>query len=50
MGGCVGCGWVDGWVGEGGGLINIRDMDNNDVGKGGVRVCEAHEKKKGGAR
>jgi hypothetical protein len=36
-------------VGEGicarGGFINIKDMYNNDVGKGGVRVCEAHDVK-----
>ena len=33
------------------GFININDMYNNDVGKGGVRVHEAHEVKiKGGAR
>jgi hypothetical protein len=27
------------------GFININNMYNNDVGKGGVRVCEAHEVK-----
>jgi hypothetical protein len=36
-------------VGEGicarGGFINIKDMYNNDVGNGGVRVYEAHEVK-----
>ena len=34
------------------GFININDMYNNDVGKGGVRVYEAYEviKIKGGAR
>ena len=31
-------GWRDGF-------INIKDMYNNDVGKGGVRVYEAHEVK-----
>jgi len=46
-------GWVGGWaedrVGGGMGLrvgfINISDMYNNDVGKGGVRVYEAYEAK-----
>ena len=28
-------------------FININDMYNNDVGKGGVRVYEAYEAKKG---
>jgi hypothetical protein len=36
-------------VGEGmgarGGFINIKDMYNNDVGKGGARVYEAYEVK-----
>jgi hypothetical protein len=27
------------------GFININDMYNNDVGKGGVRVCEAYDVK-----
>ena len=43
-------GWVDGRVGgedKGGlgGFININDMYNNDGGKGGPRVCEAHQVK-----
>ena len=36
-------GWMDGWARVG--FINIRDRYNNDVGRGGVRVCEAHEVK-----
>jgi hypothetical protein len=52
MGGWVD-GWVDGWAEEwvcrGMGLrvgfININDMYNNDVGKGGVRVYESYEVK-----
>ena len=36
MGGCVGLRV---------GFININDMYNNDVGKGGVRVYEAYEVK-----
>ena len=35
-------GWVDEWVGLRGGFINIKDMYNNDGGKGGARGCEAH--------
>ena len=31
-------GWRDGF-------IHIKDMFKNDVDKGGVRVCEAHEVK-----
>ena len=46
-------GWVDGWsvgwcdgvMGFRVGFININDMYNNDVGKGGVRVYEAYEVK-----
>jgi hypothetical protein len=42
-------GWAEGWAGGGMGLrvgfININDMYNNDVGKGGVRVYEAYEVK-----
>jgi hypothetical protein len=42
-------GWVDGgmgrWVGLRVGLININDMYNNDVGKGGAQGCEAYEVK-----
>jgi hypothetical protein len=40
MGGYVGGGMgggMGGWVG----FMNIKDMYNNDVGKGGVRVYEA---------
>jgi hypothetical protein len=42
-------GWAEGWVGAshrvggGMGVININDMYNNDVAKGGVRVYEAYE-------
>jgi hypothetical protein len=35
-------GWCDGFQGW---FININDMYNNDVGKGGVRVYEAYEVK-----
>jgi hypothetical protein len=39
-------GWVDGgmgeWVGLRVGFININDMYNNDVGKGGAQGCEAY--------
>jgi hypothetical protein len=41
-------GWRNGWIGGMGlrvGFININDMYNNDVGKGGVRVYEAYEVK-----
>jgi hypothetical protein len=45
-------GWAEGWVdgrcvrhGWRYGFININDMYNNDVGKGGVRVYEAYEVK-----
>jgi hypothetical protein len=38
-------GWVDGVMGLRVGFININDMYNNDVGKGGVRVYEAYEVK-----
>jgi len=46
-------GWRNGWVGGGmgGGMglrvgfINMNDMYNDDVGKGGVRVYEANEVK-----
>jgi hypothetical protein len=38
-------GWVDGglggWVGLRVCFININDMYNNDVGKGGAQSCEA---------
>jgi hypothetical protein len=38
--------WVEGWVGgRVGGFININDMYNNDVGKGGAQGCEAYEVK-----
>jgi hypothetical protein len=39
---------VGGWEAKGGvrvGFINLNDMYNNDVGKGGVRVYEAYEVK-----
>jgi hypothetical protein len=43
-------GWVDGgmggWVGLRIGFININDMHNNDVGKGGVYAYEAYQIKK----
>ena len=32
--------WMGGWVDED--FININDMYNNDVGKGELRVYEAH--------
>ena len=38
-------GWVEGWVGLRVGFININDMYNNDVGKGGVWAYEAYEVK-----
>jgi hypothetical protein len=35
-----------GWFKGGrGGLINLKDMYHNDVGKGGARVYEAYEVK-----
>ena len=37
-------GWK-GWVGLRVGFIDINDMYNNDVSKGGVRVYEAYEVK-----
>jgi hypothetical protein len=43
--------WVDGWavcevwVGLRVGFININDMYNNDVCKGGAQGCEAYEAK-----
>ena len=55
MGGWVGgwpvCeAWVDGVMGLRVGFININDMYNNDVGKGGVRgVVKLTSKIKGGA-
>jgi hypothetical protein len=49
MGGrCVRYGWMAGWVGWVGlrvGFINVNDMYNNDVGKGGAQGCEAYEVK-----
>jgi hypothetical protein len=47
MGGWVG-GGVGGWEDKGGVwvvFININDMYNNNVGKGGLRVYEAYEVK-----
>jgi hypothetical protein len=44
----MGGGWLGGWENKGGVwfvFININDMYNNDVGKGGVRVYEAYEVK-----
>jgi hypothetical protein len=41
-------GWRDGWIGGQlvrVGFININDMYNNDVGKGGAQGCEAYEVK-----
>ena len=35
------------WMGLRVGFININDMYNTDVGKGGVRDYEAYEVKKG---
>jgi hypothetical protein len=47
--GWVGGGWVEEWVDRWAGLrvgfININDMYNNDVGKGGAQGCEAYEVK-----
>jgi hypothetical protein len=40
-------GRMGGWVGLRVGFININDMYNNDVTKGGVQGCESHEVKKG---
>jgi hypothetical protein len=45
MGGWVGGGMGEGWVGLRVGFININDMYNNDVGKGGAQGCEAYEVK-----
>jgi hypothetical protein len=36
---------MGGWVGLRVGFMNINDMYNDDVGKGGVRGYEAHEVK-----
>jgi hypothetical protein len=36
---------VGGWAGLRVGFININDMYNNDVGKGGTRGYEAHKVK-----
>jgi hypothetical protein len=36
---------VDGVTGFRVGFININDMYNNDVGKGGAQGCEAYEVK-----
>jgi hypothetical protein len=36
---------MGGWVGLRVGIININDMYNNDVGKGGAQSCEAYEVK-----
>ena len=38
-------GWVDRLAGLRVGFININDMYNNDVGKGGAQGCEAYEVK-----
>jgi hypothetical protein len=38
-------GWMAGWVGLRVGFININDMYNNDVGKGGVYTYAACEVK-----
>ena len=40
-------GWMGRFKGMGGwvGIINIKDMFENDVGKGGVRGFEAYEVK-----
>jgi hypothetical protein len=38
-------GWAEGWVGLRVGFININDMCNNDVGKGGLLGYEAYEVK-----
>jgi hypothetical protein len=37
--------WVDRWAGLRVGFIDINDMYNNDVGKGGTQGCEAYEEK-----
>ena len=37
--------WAEGWVGLRVGFININDMYNNNVGKGGAQGCEAYEVK-----
>ena len=42
MGGWV-HGGMGGWVGLRVGFININDMYNIDVGKGGAHGCEAYE-------
>ena len=44
MGGWVG-GGIGGVMGLRVGFININDMYNNDVGKGGAQGCEAYEVK-----
>ena len=38
-------GWAEGWEGLRVGFIDINDMYNNDVGKGGAQGCEAYEVK-----
>jgi hypothetical protein len=45
VGGRKGEVWGDGGMGFRFVFININDMYNNDVGKGGVRVYEAYEVK-----
>ena len=35
-------GGMGGWLGLRVGFININDVYNNDVGKGGAQGCEAH--------
>jgi hypothetical protein len=46
---CVRYQWIggrkDGWAVLRVGFININDMYNNDVGKGGAQGCEAYEVK-----
>jgi hypothetical protein len=38
--------WAEEWVVRGvGGFINIKDMYNDDGGKGGARGCEAPQVK-----
>ena len=37
--------WVGGGMGGWVGFMNINDMYNNDVGKGGAQGCEAYEVK-----
>ena len=37
--------WADRWAGLRVGFININDMYNNNVGKGGAQGCEAYEVK-----